>query len=75
MRTVTVLLLVLLACGESKEDKQKECDDIEANIETAADERGIPRQGACSSQAALADENIRAACDNLAECRQELADM
>jgi hypothetical protein len=74
--TIVVILAVTAACSNDDEraKKQKECDDIAANIrEKATTQYGQPAQSACSNPALK--PTFDKACAALAQCNAEVKEM
>ena len=72
----TVPLLALSsACSNEKAEKERECEDIAAEIRKAADARGIPQQGVCNSTNPTIQKDFADACARLKRCNEEAAEL
>ncbi len=72
---LTVLLMLVVACGSSEDEKaakQRECDQIATDIRDAARARSLPEEGACNNPNAT---DFATACARLKQCNNELASM
>lgn len=72
---IFAVMTMLAACSnsaEEKAEKQRECEGLSDEIRRAAAARGTPSQGACNNPSF---PEGKPACDRLAECNRELAEM